>query len=312
MDNPKKKETLFADNPGLLLHVENLKKHYPIFNKGFIRKQVDAHKAVDGVSFELQASETLGLVGESGCGKTTCVRTILRAVDPTSGSILFRSKNGIVDLAKLTPEKMIPLRKEMQMIFQDPMSSLNPRMTVSEIVSEPMLIQKIGSRQDRRDEVAEMLKRVGLKTDHMNRYPHAFSGGQRQRIGIARALILKPSLVVCDEAVSALDVSVQAQVIDLLKELQRDFKLTYIFVSHDLSVVRHISTRVAVMYQGKIVEIKNSSEIFSNPEHPYTRALLSAVPYPDPRRRLKPIQYEPASATNTPLIQPKNPNECPI
>lgn len=298
MESPQKIETLFSENPELLLHVENLKKHYPIFNKGFVRKQVDAFKAVDGVSFKLQSGETLGLVGESGCGKTTCVRTILRAVDPTSGNIFFRSKKGIIDLANLTAEKMIPLRKEMQLIFQDPMSSLNPRMTVSEIISEPMLIQKVGTQQERRDKVADMLKRVGLKTEHMNRYPHAFSGGQRQRIGIARALILKPSLVVCDEAVSALDVSVQAQVIELLKELQSEFKLTYIFVSHDLSVVRHISTRVAVMYRGKIVETKDSSEIFSKPEHPYTQALLSAVPYPDPRRKLKPIQYKPMNTEN--------------
>jgi peptide/nickel transport system ATP-binding protein len=282
-----------APEPEALLDVVDLKKHYPIFSKGFIRKQVDAHKAVDGVSFKLQAGETLGLVGESGCGKTTCVRTILRAVDPTAGKILFRSKAGVVDLATRTSEQMIPLRTEMQMIFQDPMSSLNPRMTVAEIVSEPMLIQKIGSRQERRDRVAEILHRVGLQTEHMTRYPHAFSGGQRQRIGIARALILRPSLVVCDEAVSALDVSVQAQVIDLLVELQRDFNLTYIFVSHDLSVVRHISDRVAVMHRGKIVEMKAASDIFSNPEHPYTQSLLSAVPYPDPRRKLKPIIYRP-------------------
>ncbi len=276
-----------------LLQVRNLKKHFPIYRKGFVRRQIGANKAVDGVSFDLRSGETIGLVGESGCGKTTCVRAILRAIDPTCGEVLFCSRTGIVDLSALGARRLISLRREMQMIFQDPMSSLNPRMTVGDIVGEPLLIQKIGSRRERRDRVAAILKRVGMETGHMNRYPHAFSGGQRQRIGIARALILQPSLVVCDEAVSALDVSVQAQVIDLLMDLQRDFNLAYIFVSHDLSVVRHISTRVAVMYRGKIVEMKNADEIFSNPEHAYTRSLLSAVPYPDPRRKLQPIAYQP-------------------
>ncbi len=276
-----------------ILRVRNLKKHFPIYRKGFVRRQIGANKAVDGVSFDLRSGETIGLVGESGCGKTTCVRAILRAIDPTCGEVLFFSSMGIVDLSVLSARCLIPLRREMQMIFQDPMSSLNPRMTVGDIVGEPLIIQKIGGRQERRDRVAAILKRVGMETAHMNRYPHAFSGGQRQRIGIARALILQPSLVVCDEAVSALDVSVQAQVIDLLMDLQSDFNLSYIFVSHDLSVVRHISNRVAVMYRGKIVEMKNSDELFSDPEHAYTRSLLSAVPYPDPRRKMRPIIYDP-------------------
>lgn len=276
-----------------LLRVRNLKQYFPIFKTGFRKRHVGDFKAVDDVSFDLRPGETLGLVGESGCGKTTTVRSILRAIDPTAGEVLFRSQKGVVDLAKLTQSQLIPLRKEMQMIFQDPMSSLNPRMRVGEIVEEPLLIQGIGTKSERRERVAGILEKVGLEADHMLRYPHAFSGGQRQRIGIARALILQPALVVCDESVSALDVSVQAQVIDLLMDLQRDFKLTYIFVSHDLSVVRHISTRVAVMYRGKIVEMKNARDIFSNPEHPYTISLLSAVPYPDPRRKLQSIPYRP-------------------
>ncbi len=278
-----------------LLQVTDLQKHYPIYSKGLVRKQVGSHKAVDGVSFNLKPGETLGLVGESGCGKTTCVRAILRAIDPTGGKVLFRSRKGLVDLCTLSPGQLIPLRREMQMIFQDPMSSLNPRMTVGEIVAEPLLIQKVASRSQSRDLVADILKRVDMLPEHMNRYPHAFSGGQRQRIGIARALILNPSLVVCDEAVSALDVSVQAQVIELLQQLQQEFKLTYIFVSHDLSVVRHLSDRVAVMYKGKVVEMNHADAMFANPAHPYTRALLSAVPYPDPRRKMQPIRYQPES-----------------
>lgn len=287
---PEKGNTGSADPmDGCLLRVRNLCKFFPIFSSGLVKKQVDTVRAVDDVSFDLKPGRTLGIVGESGSGKTTCARSILRAIDPTSGEILFKSARGIVDMAKLKPRELKPLRKEMQMIFQDPFASLNPRMTVGDIVGEPLVIHDVGSRAERRDLVAEMLQKVGMKPIHMQRYPHAFSGGQRQRIGIARALILRPSLVVADEAVSALDVSVQAQVINLLMDLQDEFQLTYIFVAHDLSVVRHICDEVAVMYQGKIVEFGDVKEIFANPRHPYTKGLLSAIPNPDPDIVMKPI-----------------------
>ncbi|MCD8482086.1 MAG: ATP-binding cassette domain-containing protein [Verrucomicrobia bacterium] len=287
---PEKGNTGSADPmDGCLLRVRNLCKFFPIFSSGLVKKQVDTVRAVDDVSFDLKPGRTLGIVGESGSGKTTCARSILRAIDPTSGEILFKSARGIVDMAKLKPRELKPLRKEMQMIFQDPFASLNPRMTVGDIVGEPLVIHDVGSRAERRDLVAEMLQKVGMKPIHMQRYPHAFSGGQRQRIGIARALILRPSLVVADEAVSALDVSVQAQVINLLMDLQDEFQLTYIFVAHDLSVVRHICDEVAVMYQGKIVEFGDVKEIFDNPRHPYTKGLLSAIPNPDPDIVMKPI-----------------------
>lgn len=277
-----------------IIQVRHLKKHYPVFSKGLRRKQIDAVKAVDDVSFDIYPGETLGIVGESGCGKTTCARSILRAVDPTSGEILYRTKAGnTVDLAKLIHRELKPLRREMQMIFQDPMSSLNPRMTVGEIVAEPLVIQKIGTPSERISKVDEILERVGLSSRHRQRFPHAFSGGQRQRIGIARALILNPQFVVCDEAVSALDVSVQAQVINLLEDLQEQMNLTYIFVAHDLSVVRHISDRVAVMYFGKVVEMGDADELFTNPQHPYTKSLLSAIPYADPRKKMEPLRYDP-------------------
>jgi peptide/nickel transport system ATP-binding protein len=266
-----------------LLRVRNLCKHFPIYSKGFMRRQVGVVKAVDNVSFDLQAGETLGIVGESGSGKTTCARTILRALSPTSGEAIFRRPNGShCDLATLSDRDLKPLRQEMQMIFQDPFSSLNPRMTVGDIVAEPLVIHKLARGKELISRVEEILVKVGLKREHRQRYPHAFSGGQRQRIGIARALILQPSLVVADESVSALDVSVQAQVINLLADLQDDFKLTYIFVAHDLSVVRHICDRVAVMYAGKIVELAPTEQLFEDPQHPYTRALLASVPYPDP------------------------------
>ena len=265
-----------------LLQVKNLCKYFPVYSKGFYRRQIANVKAADDINFDLMPGETLGLVGESGCGKTTTARTILRALAPTSGQILFRTDNQIYDLAQLSEAALKPLRPRMQMIFQDPFSSLNPRMTVGDIVGEPLIIHKLASGSERRDRVAEMLVKVGLGTDHMNRYPHAFSGGQRQRIGIARALIMRPALVVADEAVSALDVSVQAQVINLLEDLQDEFKLTYIFVAHDLSVVRHICDRVAVMYAGRIVELADTEQIFAAPRHPYTRGLISAVPHPDP------------------------------
>jgi len=265
-----------------LLSVRDLCKHFPIFSKGFFNRQVGAVKAVDHMSFDLPRGETLGLVGESGSGKTTAARTILRALSPTSGDVIFRPNGREINLAHLPEDELKPLRTEMQMIFQDPFSSLNPRMTVENIVGEPLVIHHLASGSELEDRVSAMLVKVGLKPEHRMRYPHAFSGGQRQRIGIARALIMEPQLVVADEAVSALDVSVQAQVINLLEDLQEELHLTYIFVAHDLSVVQHISDRVAVMYAGKIVELAKTEALFDDPKHPYTRALLSAVPYPDP------------------------------
>lgn len=270
-----------------LLQVRGLCKHFPITSKGFFRKQVGVVKAVDQVGFDLRRGETLGLVGESGSGKTTCARTILRALKPTAGEVVFNDGTTSVDLARVPERDLKPLRTKMQMIFQDPFSSLNPRMTVGQIVSEPLVIHGMSKGREMEDRVVEILQKVGLKPEHRQRYPHAFSGGQRQRIGIARALVMRPSLVVADEAVSALDVSVQAQVINLLSDLQDEFKLTYIFVAHDLSVVRHICDRVAVMYAGKIVEIAPTAELFGNPLHPYTRALLSAVPNVDPDVKMR-------------------------
>ena len=269
-----------------LLSVRSLCKYFPIFKKGFFRKQVGQVKAVDDVSFDLMPGETLGIVGESGCGKTTAGRSILRAVAPTSGEVIYQDNGIPVDLAKLSEADLKPLRTKMQMIFQDPFSSLNPRMTVRDIVSEPLKIHGLASGKAMEDQVSEILMKVGLKPEHRQRYPHAFSGGQRQRIGIARALIMHPSLVVCDEAVSALDVSVQAQVINLLQDLQKELGLTYIFIAHDLSVVKHICDRIAVMYAGKIVELAETAALFDSPKHPYTKALLSAVPNPDPDIRM--------------------------
>ena len=265
-----------------ILSVRGLKKHFPVLSKGFFKRQIATVKAVDGIGFDLMQGETLGLVGESGCGKTTAARTILRALRPTDGRVLFRSNGERVDLAALPERRLKPLRRKMQMIFQDPFSSLNPRMTVGDIVGEGLVIHGIARGKELKDRVSEMLAKVGLKPEHRMRYPHAFSGGQRQRIGIARALVLHPSLVICDEAVSALDVSVQAQVINLLMDLQDELRLSYVFVAHDLSVVRHIADRVAVMYAGKIVEMADTEAIFESPMHPYTRALMSAVPHPDP------------------------------
>lgn len=269
-----------------LLQVQNLCKHFPVFTQGLMRKQVGTIKAVDNVTFDLARGETLGLVGESGSGKTTCARSILRALRPTSGHALFHVDGETVDLATLSEKKLKPLRQKMQMIFQDPFSSLNPRMTVGSIVGEPLVIHRLARGSELEDRVVQVLTKVGLKPEHRQRYPHAFSGGQRQRIGIARALIMQPSLVVADEAVSALDVSVQAQVINLLEDLQSEFHLTYIFVAHDLSVVRHICDRVAVMYAGKIVELAGTDELFDDPKHPYTRTLLASVPHLDPDIRI--------------------------
>lgn len=268
--------------PTPLLQVRDLCKHFPIKGKGLAGRKIGVVKAVDRVSFDLFRGETLGLVGESGSGKTTCARTILRALTPTSGQALWNDGQTEVDLAKLPDKALKPLRQKMQMVFQDPFSSLNPRMTVGDIIAEPLVIHKLGSKSEMEGRVEQMLLKVGLKPEHAGRYPHAFSGGQRQRIGIARALIMRPSLVVADEAVSALDVSVQAQVINLLSDLQEEFGLTYLFVAHDLSVVEHLCDRVAVMYAGKIVELAPTEELFAQPRHPYTRALLSAIPSVDP------------------------------
>ena len=260
-------------------------------------------KAVDGVTFEVRHGETLGLVGESGCGKTTTGRTILRAIEPTGGEILYHTADGsVVDIVELDRVELREMRKHMQMIFQDPYSSLNPRMTVKEIISEPLVCYNIGSAQEREDRVAELLKVVGLDPRYMVRYPHAFSGGQRQRIGIARALALNPELVIADESVSALDVSIQAQVLNLLQDLQEQFNLTYIFIAHDLGVVEHICDRVAVMYVGKIVEVAETETLFHSPKHPYCEALLSAVPRPDPRYKLERmiLEGEVADPSNRP------------
>jgi len=273
-----------------LLEVKNLKKHFQI-KKGFIVSKITGNiKAVDDVSFYIHPGETLGLVGESGCGKTTTGRVIMRAHDPTSGEIWFNdAKLGRVNVADLDKQNLQQIRMNMQMIFQDPYSSLNPRMTLQQIVGEPLLVNHVAKGKELQDRVAELLKVVGLRPEYMMRYPHAFSGGQRQRIGVARALALNPQLVVCDEPVSALDVSVQAQTLNLLQDLQQEFQLTYLFISHDLSVVEHISDRVVVMYVGKLVEHARTEELFYNPKHPYTEALLSAVPKPDPRQRSTPI-----------------------
>ncbi len=260
-----------------LLEAHNIVKHFPI-KGGVFMKEIAAVKAVDGVSLTIDEGETVGLVGESGCGKTTFGRAILRLEEPTSGEIYFEGES----ILTYDKNKMQALREKMQIIFQDPFSSLNPRKTVSHIIGEPLLVHGMKSRKKREERVLELLRVVGLRKEHMRRYPHQFSGGQRQRIGVARALALNPKLIVCDEAVSALDVSIQAQVINLLKDLQDEFGLTYLFISHDLSVVEHISDRVAVMYLGKIVEFATSQALYQTPLHPYTQALLSAAPVPDP------------------------------
>ena len=268
-----------------LLRVSGLQKLFPI-RKGFLKRTVGHVRAVDGVSFHIDEGETLGLVGESGCGKTTTARCILRAIEPTAGEVFMRVADGsVIEVGALRPAELRALRREMQMIFQDPFTSLNPRMTLLDLVGEPLLVHGLANRREREERVADLLRRVGLRAEYMRRFPHAFSGGERQRIGIARALALHPRLVVADEPVSALDVSVQAQILNLLQDLQSELRLTYLFVAHDLSVVRHISNRVAVMYVGRMVELAATEELFSRPRHPYTAALLSAVPEPDPRLR---------------------------
>jgi len=275
-----------------VLSVEGLRKYFPI-RRGVLRRVVGHVKAVDDVSFSIARGETLSLVGESGCGKTTTSRCILRAVQPSAGSIRFLAAEGRpVDVASLPRAELRPVRRQMQMIFQDPYSSLNPRMTISDIIGEPLLVNGMGDLESRRKRVAELLDVVQLPRAYMNRFPHAFSGGQRQRIGIARALALNPALIVADEPVSALDVSVQAQIINLMLELQQRLGLSYLFVAHDLSVVKHVSHRVAVMYVGRIVEVADTRTIFAKPRHPYTEALLSAVPVPDPRKRASRIVLE--------------------
>jgi oligopeptide/dipeptide ABC transporter ATP-binding protein len=267
-----------------LVETRNLVKYYPI-RGGVFLKEVAAVKAVDDVSLTIRSGETMGLVGESGCGKTTFGRAILRLEEPTAGEVIFKGRNLLACDAK----EMRGLRKQMQIIFQDPFSSLNPRKTIAQIIGEPLLVHGMKNRKQREERVLYLLDVVGLRPEQMRRYPHMFSGGQRQRIGVARALALNPELIVCDEAVSALDVSIQAQVLNLLKDLQQEFGLTYLFISHDLHVVEHISDRVAVMYLGKIVELAPSKDLYKRPLHPYSQALLSASPMPDPKRKHKRI-----------------------
>jgi oligopeptide/dipeptide ABC transporter ATP-binding protein len=292
-----------SDKPNdTILEVNDLKMYFPIV-RGLLQRTVGYVKAVDGVSFHLREREVLGLVGESGCGKTTVGRTILRLYDPSSGEIRFRAKSGEwIDIAKISQADMKPLRQEMRMIFQDPFSSLNPRMTVRDLISEPLIIHNIAHGKEAEQRTAELMRSVGLNPDYMRRYPHEFSGGQRQRIGLARTLSLNPRLVIADEPVSALDVSVQAQVLNLLQELKERLSLTLIFVAHDLSVVEHISDRIAVMYVGKVMETAETEELLNNPLHPYTEALLSAIPPADPtiqQHRIK-LSGEVPSPANPP------------
>lgn len=286
-----------SDQDGNLLSIRGLQKYYPV-RGGVLGGQIGNVRAVDGVSFDVPAGKTLGLVGESGCGKSTLGRTVMRLEEPTGGSVFYDGH----DLAHANRRELFALRRNIQMIFQDPYSSLNPRMTVGEIVREPLHVHKTGSRAEQVEKVRELLEIVGLQGEMLDRYPHEFSGGQRQRVGIARALALGPRVVIADEPVSALDVSVQSQVLNLMVELQAELDLTYVFISHDLSVVEYISDVIAIMYLGKIVEIGPSEEIFDSPRHPYTRALIEAIPVPDPRRRREsvPLKGETPSPVNPP------------
>mgnify|MGYP003347355590 FL=1 len=283
--------------PTPVLEVRDLKKHFPI-KKGLLRRTVGHVYAVDGITFTINQGETLGLVGESGCGKTTAGRAVLRLIEPSSGSVKVEGR----EITGLTKAEMRPYRRQMQIVFQDPFSSLNPRMTAGDIVGEPLLVHGVANRRERAEQVAALFERVGLRAAQMANYPHQFSGGQRQRIGIARALALGPRLIVGDEPVSALDVSIQAQVINLLQDLQRERRLSYLFISHNLAVVEHISHRIAVMYLGRIVEHADTRSIFTRPQHPYTEALMSAVPVPDPavKRQKKVVQGDVPSPVNPP------------
>ncbi len=283
-----------TQNPAsAVIEIKGLKKYFPIHDKGFLQRQIGNVKAVDDVSFSLDSGETLGLVGESGCGKTTIGRCLARVYQPSQGEILYHQPDGqIRDLAKLNRRQLNPIRRQVRMIFQDPFSSLNPRMTMLDIVGDPLKVHHVCRGKELEDRVADLLERVGLRGEYMRRYPHAFSGGQRQRIGIARALALEPRLIICDEAVSALDVSVRAQILNLLLDLRQEFHLTYLFISHDLSVVEYIADRVAVMYVGRLAEVAKTRELYTQPMHPYTEALLSAVPNPNPDRRSQRIILE--------------------
>ena len=290
-----------------LVEVKNLKMHFPITRGIIFQRQVGAIKAVDGINFSMTRGETLGLVGESGCGKSTTGRAILQLYRPTAGEVVFEG----VDLTKSKGEDLRKMRRRMQMIFQDPYASLNPRMTVGSIIGEPLEVHNIGSnKKERQERVQELLKTVGLNPYFVNRYPHEFSGGQRQRIGVARALAVNPAFIVCDEPISALDVSIQAQIINLLEDLQEELGLTYLFIAHDLSVVRHISDRIAVMYLGKIVELADRDELYENPMHPYTQALLSAVPIPDPVIESKRKRIILEGDVPSPANPPKGCNFC--
>ena len=288
-----------------ILEVKDLHVHFPVKRGILVKKTVAEVKAVDGVSFELFDGETLGLVGESGCGKTTTGRAILKLIEPTSGQIIYQGE----DISQYTPQQMLPLRHEMQMVFQDPYASLNPRMSVLDIVTDPLIEHKVIPRDQKHAKAVELLEMVGLDPRYLNRFPHEFSGGQRQRIGIARSLALSPKVLICDEPIAALDVSVQAQVINLFQDLQEKLGLSYLFIAHDLSVVRHISDRIVVMYLGKIVESATKRDLFKNPLHPYTKVLLSSVPTPDPAQERVRRRIELQGEIPSPLNKPKG---CPF